>query len=56
MFKHSLVSPDCILTKTTKLKKNNFIYNLKIKNNKKSKFNKIDVLIALLKRRELHII
>ena len=56
MFKHSLVSPDCILTKTTKLKKNNFIYNLKIQNNKKSKFTQIDDLIALLKRRELHII
>ena len=56
MFKHSLACPDCILTKTTKLKKNNVIYKLKIQNNKKSKFTQIDDLIALLKRRELHII
>jgi hypothetical protein len=56
MFKHSLALPDCILTKTTKSKKNTVIYNLEFQNKKKSKFHEIDDLIALLKRRELRII
>jgi len=56
MFKHSLASPDCILTKITKNKKNSIIYNLKIQNSLKKKYNKIDDILAYLKRRELHII
>ena len=56
MYKHSLASPDCILTKTTKLKKNNIIFNFHLKNNKKTKFSKLDDLIFLLNRRELKII
>ena len=56
IFKHSLASPDCILTKKAKSNKNIFIYDLKTQNNKKSKFNKIDDLLVLLKRRSLHII
>ena len=56
MFKHSLGTPDCILTKTTKYKKNSIIYNLELENKNKSKFTKIDDIIALLKRRELHVI
>jgi len=56
MFKHSFASPDCILTKIKVSKKNNIFYNLEIKNIKKSKFTDIDNLIAILKRRELHII
>ena len=54
MFKHSFSSPDCVLTKTKKKKKN--IFNLEIKNKKESKFEKIDDLIILLKRREFKII
>ena len=52
MFKHSLASPDCILTKSKKQKKNIILYDLVLSNKKKSKFNKIDDLIALLKRKE----
>ena len=56
MFKHSLASPDYTLTKTNKHKKNDVIYNLKFQNNKVSKFNKIEDLLALLNRNELKII
>lgn len=55
MFKHSLASPYCILTKKLKNKKL-ITYILKFHNNKKSKFQKIDDLIILLKRQELKII
>jgi len=55
MFKHSLASPDCILTKTDK-SKNNITYNLKLQNKKKARFTQIDDLLALLKRREFKII
>ena len=56
MFKHSLASPDCILTKTDKSKKNIITYNLQLQNNKKTRFTRIDDLLALLKRREFKII
>lgn len=56
MFKHSLASPDCILTKSKKLKKNNILYDLQLSNKKKSKFSKIDDLIALLKRKEFKVV
>ena len=56
MFKHSLASPDCILTKTAKSKKNNIIYNLIIRNKNKTGFNQIDDLLVRLKRRGFKII
>ena len=56
MFKHSLASPDCILSKTDKSKKNNISYNLKLQNKKKTRFSRIDDLLALLKRRGFKII
>jgi hypothetical protein len=56
MFKHSLASPDCILTKTDKSKKNIITYNLQLQNNKKTRSTRIDDLLALLKRREFKII
>ena len=56
MYKHSLASPDCVLTKTKKSKKSSFIYNLKIHNKNKTIYNQFDDLIALLKRNELRII
>ena len=51
MFKHSLASPDCILSKTDKSKKNNITYNLKLQNRKKTRFTQIDDLLSILKRR-----
>ena len=56
MFKHSMAAPDCILTKTANLKRKNIIYNLELNNKKKTKFTKMDDLMAILKRREFHII
>ena len=56
MFKHSLASPDCILTKTTKSKRNNIIYNLIIRNKNKTGFSQIDDLLVRLKRRGFKII
>ena len=56
MFKHSLASPDCILTKSKKHKKNIILYDLELSNKKKSKFNKIDDLIILLKRNEFRLL
>ena len=56
MFKHSLASPDCILTKTDKSKKNIVTYNLQLQNKNKTRFTRIDDLLALLKRREFRII
>ena len=56
MFRHSLASPDCILTKSKKQKKDLILYDLELFNKKKSKFNTIDDLIALLKRKEFKII
>ena len=55
MFKHSLASPDCILTKSIKTKKNKYIYQLYIENKNKNKFNEIDDLIYILKRKHIKI-
>jgi hypothetical protein len=56
MFKHSMTSPDCILTKTTNFHRKNIFYNLELQNKKKTKFTKMDDLIVLLKRHEFYII
>jgi len=56
MYKHSLANPDCILTKSKKNKKNIVLYDLELFNKKKSKFNKIDDLIILLKRNEFRLL
>ena len=56
MFKHSLAYPDCVLTKLQRNKKNNIFYNLELSNKSKSKFNKIDDVLALLKRKEFKIL
>ena len=56
MFKHSFASPDCILSKSKKNKKNIILYDLELSNKIKSKFNKIDDLIALLKRKEFRLL
>ena len=56
MFKHSLASPDCILTKSKKNKIDFIFYGLEFQNKKETKFSKIDDLISYLKRREIKII
>ena len=56
MFKHSYASPDCILSKSKKIKKNIVFYSLEFKNIQKIKFNKLDDLIINLKRKEFKII
>jgi hypothetical protein len=56
MFKHSLDSPYCILSKTNKFNNKSLIFNLQFKNKIKSRFDKIDDIISVLKRNELKII
>jgi len=56
MFKHTLASPDCILTKTKKNKKNVIIYNLKFNNKINKHSKKIEDLLILIKRNGLSII
>ena len=56
IFKHSLASPDCILTKSKKLKKNEIIYKLNLVNKKKNNFKKIDDLLIILKRENLNLV
>ncbi len=56
IFKHSLASPDCILKKSKEKKKDRITYNLSISNNKISRFNSIDGLIATLKRNQFKIV
>ena len=56
MFKNSLNSPDCILIKSKKQKKNIITYDLILSNRLKSTFNKIDDIITFLKRREFKVI
>ena len=56
MYKHAIGSPDCILTKSKKNKKNKFIYKLQFHNKKRNIFNHIDELLIILKRSNLKII
>jgi hypothetical protein len=56
MYKHSLAMPDCILTKSNKQKKDIVLFNLELSNKRKSKFNTIDDLLALLKRKEFKLL
>ena len=62
IFKHTLASPVCILTKSIKSNKSNksknlqYIYDLEITNKNKNKFSQIDDLLASLKRKQLKVI
>ena len=56
MFKHSLAYPDCILTKSFRTKKNSFIYKLDMGNKNRNKFNKIDDLLIILKRKNFRLV
>ena len=55
IFKHTLATPDCVLTKSFKSKKK-IVFKLNIANEVKNKFNQIDDLLILLKRKNLKII
>lgn len=56
IFKHSLAAPDYILTKSKKQKRSRILYGLEILNTQKSKFDTIDDLITLIKRKQFKII
>ena len=56
IFKNSFSSPECVLTKTKKTKKNEIIFNLKYNNKNNCNFKKIDELITILNRNNLKII
>ena len=56
MFKHSLASPDCVLTKSKKFKRNEIIFKLKLKNEKRNNSKQIDDLLIILKRNHFKII
>ena len=55
IFKHTLATPDCVLTKSIKSKKI-IIFKLDLANKKNNKFDKIDDLLVVLKRKNLKII
>ena len=56
IYKHSLASPDYILTKSKKNRKNQIIFKLNFVNKNKNDFKKIDDLLKILKRINFNII
>jgi len=56
IYKHSLAAPDYILKKHKEKKKKKISYKLLLTNKKNIKFNNIDELIALLKRKQIKLI
>ena len=56
IYKNSIASPDCVLTKTKKIKKNKILFKLQMKNYNKNTFNDIDDLLIILQRKQLKII
>lgn len=56
IYKHTSSYPDCILTKYKKSKKNKTTFKLKINNKNKKKSDKIEDLIAILKRKYITIL
>ena len=56
IYKHAGSAPDCILTKYKKLKKNKIFFKLKVGINSKKNSDKIENLIAFLKRKHIKII
>ena len=56
IFKHSYALPDCIVTKSKKIKKNKIRFCLNSSNKKHNIFNKIDDLITVLKRNQFRLI
>ncbi|MDC0232902.1 DUF2794 domain-containing protein [Pelagibacteraceae bacterium] len=55
-YKHTLASPECILKKFEEKKKKRTFYQLCINNNKNSKYEDIDQIIASIKRSQLSIV
>ena len=56
IYKHSLASPDCILSKLKERRRRKITYKLSISNKKYKKFNNIDELISSLKRKQIKLI
>ena len=56
IYNNSNVIPDCILTKYKKHKKNKILFNLKYGEKNKKNSEKIEDLIAILKRENIKII
>ena len=56
IYKHSKTLPDCILTKYKKNKKNKILFKLKLGEKNKKKSDKIEDLIAILKRKNIKLI
>ena len=56
IYKHSNTLPDCILTKYIKHKKNKVLFKLKLGEKNKKDSDKIEDLIAILKRKNIKLI
>ena len=56
IYKHSNTFPDCILTKYIKHKKNKILFKLKLGTKNKKGSDKIEDLIAILKRKNIKLI
>ena len=56
IYKHSNTFPDCILTKYIKHKKNKILFKLKLGSKNKKDSDKIEDLIAILKRKNIKLI
>ena len=56
IYKHTNSYPDCILTKYKKYKKNKTIFKLQINNKNKKNSDRIEDLIAILKRKHIKIL
>ena len=55
-YKHTLASPECILTKTKEKKKKKTLFYLSIQNKINSKYESIDKLIASIYRLQIFVI
>tara|TARA_B100000963_G_C22355950_1_gene549408 strand:+ start:24 stop:359 length:336 start_codon:yes stop_codon:yes gene_type:complete len=56
IYKHTLASPECILKKYKEKKKKRTLYQLSMNNKKKSKYEDIDQLIAIINRSHLSLV
>ena len=56
IYKHSKTFPDCILTKYIKHRKNKILFKLKLGEKNKQDYDKIEDLIAILKRKNIKLI
>ena len=56
IYKHSLASPDCVLSKLKERKRKKITFKLSISNRKYKNFSNIDELISSLKRKHIKLI